>query len=364
MSERWIFGGFDIGKDFNNIVGKKCANLGEMRRSNIPVPPGFALSLQAYERFMKETRAIDEIREYLRTFDADPDNFAHFAEFEMAANRLRDIVESKHMPQQMAAVISKYYDELCEKVGLRDVPVATRSSGAASHPGQYETYLHVSGISEVLKNIIRVWSSTFNVRSLIARARLGLPLESDPIGVAVLKLVNAKAAGVMFTLNPVNGDPSKIAIGGNWGLGETVVSGEVTNDQWMLDKVTLEIIERNIAPKAHECVVDPETRTTVNKPIPPERKDKSCLNDEELNELAKQAKRIEKHFGLPQDIEWAIDRDLPFPNNVFFVQTRPESIWNKKQANSILETEKEFGEYDIFSLLTNNFPENLSLRGA
>lgn len=364
MSERWIFGGFDIGKDFNNIVGKKCANLGEMRRCNIPVPPGFALSVEAYQQFMNETRAIHEIREYLRTFDADPDNSAAISKFEIAANRLRDIVESKNMPQQMAAVISKYYDELCEKVGLRDVPVATRSSGMASHPGQFETYLHVSGISEVLKNIIRVWSSTFNARSLIVRARLGLPLESDPIGVAVIQMVNAKAAGVMFTLNPVNGDPSKIAIGGNWGLGETVASGEVTNDQWTLDKVTLEIIERNIASKTIECVFDPETGKTVNKQIPPERQAKVCLTDEELYELAKQAKRIEKHFGLPQDIEWAIDRDLPFPNNVFFVQTRPESIWNKKQANSILETEKEFGEYDLFSFLTNNLPESLSLNGV
>lgn len=360
MSERWIFGEFgsdrnDIGEDFNNIVGKKCANLGEMRRAGIPVPHGFALSSEAYERFMNETGAIDEIREYLKTFDADPVNSAHSPKFEMAAKILRNIVESKNMPHDMAAVITKYYDELCEKVGMRDVPVATRSSGAASHPGQYETYLHLSGISEVLKNITRVWSSTFNTRSLMARARLGLPLDSDPIGVAVLQMVNAKSAGVMFTLNPVNGDPSKISIGGNWGLGETVANGEVTNDQWMLDKVTLEIIERNIASKTIECVFDTETGKTVYSEIPPERQTKACLTDEELYELARQAKRIEKHFGKPQDIEWVIDQDLPFPDNVIFVQTRPESIWNKKETKPILETKTEFGEYDIFSLLQKNY---------
>ena len=356
MLESWIFGEFgsdrnDIGEDFNNIVGKKCANLGEMRRAGINVPHGFALSLEAYERFMNETGAIDEIREYLKTFDADPVNSAHSPKFEMAAKSLRNIVESKDMPHHMAAVIAKHYDELCEKVGMLDVPVATRSSGAASHPGQFETFLNISSISEVLKNIIKVWSSTFNARSLMVRARLGLPLDTDPIGVAVLQMVNAKSAGVMFTLNPVNGDPSKIAIGGNWGLGETVASGEVTNDQWILDKVTLEIIERDIALKNIECVFDNETGKTVNSEIPLERQTKSCLTDEEIYELARQAKRIEKHFGLPQDIEFVIDKNLPFPKNVIFVQTRPESIWNKKLTKPILETKTEFGEYDIFSLL-------------
>lgn len=360
MSERWIFGEFgcdcnDIGDDFNNIVGKKCANLGEMKRAGITVPHGFALSLEAYARFMKETGAIDEIREYFKTFDANPINSAHSPKFDMAANSLRNIVESKDMPPHMAAVITKHYDELCEKVGMLDVPVATRSSGAASHPGQFETYLHISGISEVLKNIIKVWSSTFNARSLMVRARLGLPLDTDPIGVAVLQMVNAKSAGVMFTLNPVNGDPSKITIGGNWGLGETVASGEVTNDQWMLDKVTLEIIERDIASKTIECVFDTEAGKTVNREIPLERQTKSCLTDEEIYELARQAKRIEKHFGLTQDIEWVIDQDLPFPKNVIFVQTRPESIWNKKETKPILETKSEFGEYDIFSLLNRNY---------
>lgn len=360
MSERWIFGEFgsdfsDTGENFNNIVGKKCANLGEMKRAGITVPHGFALSLKAYEMFMHETGALEEIRRYLKTFDANPVNPEHSPKFDIAANSLRRIVESKRMPFYMEDLITRYYAELCEKTGMRDVPVATRSSGAASHPGQFETYLHISGISEVMKNIIKVWASTFNTRSLMVRARLGLPLDSDPIGVAVLQMVNARSSGVMFTMNPVNGDPSKIAIGGNWGLGETVASGEVTNDQWVLDKVTLEIVERTIASKCIECVFDPEIRKTVYAEIPPERQTKSCLTDEEIYELARQAKRIEKHFGLPQDIEFVIDENLPFPQNVIFVQTRPESIWNKKETKPILQTKTAFGEYDIFSLLQKNY---------
>jgi pyruvate,water dikinase len=349
MSEKWIFK--DVGAEHNDIVGKKCANLGEMRRTGIPVPPGFAISLNAYEKFMTETGASDEIRKYLKTFSADPDNPANIQEYDEAAKVIRDIVESKKMPDDMASIIAQYYGELCQKVGRSDVPVAVRSAGIASHPGQYETFLHVKRTSKVMKNIIKVWSSTFNARSLISRARLGLPLHSDPIGVAVLHMVNATAAGVIFTLNPVNGDPSKISIGGNWGLGEAVVSGEVTNDQWLIDKVTLEIIERRVATKTVECQFDPEKDEIVYRDISPEKQDKPCLSDEEMLELVRQSKRIEKYFEAPQDIEWAIDQDLPFPKNVLFVQARPETIWSKKETKSVLETKTEFGAYDLFSVL-------------
>jgi pyruvate,water dikinase len=300
---------------------------------------------------MEKTGAAQEIRRYLSTFTADPHKHDDLVKYQVASEAMRSIVEKKRMPEDLKVVIEQYYVDLCQKTGTPDVLVATRSSGPASHPGQYETFLYVSGISEVLKNIIKVWSSTFNQRSLIARARMGCPLEFDPIGVCVLKMVNAKAAGVMFTLNPVNGDPAKIAVGGNWGLGEAVVSGEVTSDQWLIDKVTLEIINREVASKTKEYIFDAQHKAVIYKEIEAERKTKPCLNDEELFELARQAKRIESRFGRPQDIEWGLDTDLPFPQNVFFVQARPETIWSKKQAKPVLETRKQFGEYDIFSLV-------------
>jgi pyruvate,water dikinase len=349
MTGKWIFD--ELGQEHKEIAGMKSANIGEMRRAGIRVPPGFALSLEAYETFMKKTGAAQEIRRYLSTFTADPNKHDHLIKYHEASEVIRNIVESKRMPEDLETMIRRHYVDLCQKTGVPNVLVATRSSGPSSHPGQYETYLYISGISEVLKNIIKVWSSTFNERSLIARVRKGLPLEFDPIGVCVLKMVNARAAGVIFTLNPVNGDLAKIAVGGNWGLGEAVVSGEVTNDQWLIDKVTLEIINRTIASKTKEYIFDPGQKAVLYKEIGAERRTNPCLNDEELSELAKQAKRIEEHFGVPQDIEWALDRDLPFPQNVLFVQARPETIWSKKQAKSVLETRKQFGEYDIFSLV-------------
>jgi pyruvate,water dikinase len=192
------------------------------------------------------------------------------------------------------------------------------------------------GVTKVIQHIKKVWSSTFNPRSIIARARLGLPLENDPIGVAVLKMVNAKAAGVMFTLNPVNGDPSVCVIEGNWGLGESVVSGAVTPDKWVVDKVILEIAQTTVAHKHKEFIFDPEAGKAALVDLTDDRQDKPCINNNEIIELVKVGKKLEKHYQTAQDMEWSVDKDLPFPDNVFLVQCRPEQVWNKKKKESML----------------------------
>ena len=148
------------------------------------------------------------------------------------------------MPPDMERTVREYYAILCQRTKCEETPVATRSAGPVSHPGQYETYLHVKGTDDVVQNVIRVWASTFNTRSIIARARLGLPVEHDPIGVAVLTMVDAKAAGVMFSLNPTDGDETKVVLEGNWGLGEAVVSGSINPDRFLVDKILLQIEER------------------------------------------------------------------------------------------------------------------------
>ena len=333
--DRWIYWLDELNKERSTLVGKKCANLGEMTRAGFHVPAGFALSLVAYDTFMRSTGALEEVTAYLASFTADPHDPAELHRWQKASDVLRAIVESKPMPPDMAEVILRYYTEVCGRTGSRECPVATRSAGTASHPGQYETFLHVRGQGEVLRNIIRVWGSTFNQRSLVARARGGYALEYDPIGVTVLQMVNAKAAGVMFTLNPATGDRAKIMIGGNWGLGETVVSGSVTPDEWMVDKVVMEIIKKTISPKGIEYIVD-ASGTVVAVDIPPDRRNSPCLTDAEVIALAKGGKQIEQHFGEPQDIEWVIDKDLPLPESIFFVQTRPETTWKEKAKEARL----------------------------
>jgi pyruvate, water dikinase len=342
MPEQWIYWLREIGKEHNDVVGKKCANLGELTKAGFHVPSGFALGVEAYHRFMKETGAMERLVQFLGSFHADPENVSDTLKFDEASQKMRTLVESIKIPQDMEETIKNYYGELCKGMRREDIYVAVRSAGPASHPGQYETYLNVNGPDDVVTNVVRVWSSTFNTRSIIARARLGLPLHYDPIGVAVLTMVDARAAGVIFTVNPVNGDESKVAIEAGFGFGEAVVSGNVTPDHYLIDKVTLEIDERVISDKGSEFVYNPSTREMEYKDLPQEKRKLTVLEDREAIELTKIAKRVEAHFGCAQDIEFSISMSLPFPESLFIVQARPESVWGKKKKESILGKKSGF----------------------
>ena len=336
MSQKWIYGLSELCKDDNDIVGKKCANLGELTRAGFHVPPGFALSVVAYDRFMQETQATDLVLKILADFSADPENVADTEKFDILSKEVRDTVESLKMPPDMEKIVREYYTGLCKETGKENLFVATRSAGPVSHPGQYETFLNVSGADNVVRHVIRVWASTFNTRSIIARARLGLPIHYDPIGVAVLTMVDAKAAGVMFSINPINGDRSKVAIEAGFGFGEAVVSGSVNPDHYLVDKVTLEIEEMVISDKGNEFAYNPATQEMEYRELPPERRQLPCLEENEIIELTQIAKKVEAHFGVPQDIEFAVSGSLPFPESIYLVQARPESVWGKKKPESVL----------------------------
>jgi pyruvate,water dikinase len=322
MSKRWVLWLEELGQEHSDLVGRKCANLGEMTKIGLRVPPGFALSVEAYRDFMSMTGAVHEIEEYLTKFC--PKDLKQFNE---SSDDIRRIVQSKIMPEEMEETILSHYKELCQRCAA-EVAVSTRSAGPVSHPGQYETYLNVIGESDLVDKIKRVWASTFNPRSLAFRSRQGIPLESDPIGVAVLKMVNARAAGVIFTADPNTGDNTRMIIEANWGLGESVVSGESTPDTYILDKESLEIRERKLGPKSK--YVTCKEVGVAEEEIPPEKSGKFCLSDEEAKEIGKLGKILENHFGVPQDAEWAIDEDLLFPENVIMLQTRAEIIAQRK----------------------------------
>jgi len=326
MPTKWISWFEEISQDWNDVVGKKCANLGEMTRQGLRVPQGFALSLEAYKNFMSLTGADEEIKEYLDKAGFSFDKIQHFNE---ASANLREIVESKVLPAEIKDRILSYYEELCDRCKVEDAAVATRSAGAASHPGQYETHLNVRGKSDLIEKIVKVWASTFNPRSLSSRHRLGLPLESDPIGVAVLKMVNARAAGVLFTADPNTGDRSRMIIEANWGLGESVVGGEAMPDVFILDKESLAVIEKKLGSKGKYIVF--KEIGVIEEETPSEKKAAFCLTDEEAIEIGRLGKSLEAHFNVPQDTEWAIDDDLAFPESVILLQTRPEVIAKKKK---------------------------------
>jgi hypothetical protein len=173
------------------------------------------------------------------------------------------------------------------------------------------------------------WSSLFTPRAISYRLAMGFPHDKVLISVGVQKMANARTAGVMFTLNPSNGDRSSIAIDASWGLGESVV-WMVTPDNFLVNKITLDVVKRTASPKLIEYIPDPDGARAEIVDVPPERQNVLCMSDPELVALAQLGKKLEQHYGAPQDIEWAIDHDLPFPQNVVALQCRPETVWSRK----------------------------------
>jgi pyruvate,water dikinase len=259
------------------LVGGKCANLGELTRAGFPVPPGFAVTTAAYER--------DDVGD----------------------------------------AVAAAYAELGD-----DVPVAVRSSAVAedmpdaSFAGVQDTYLWVRGADSVLEHVRRCWASAFNPEAVSYRAEHGI--EHGSMSVAVQLMVDARVAGVMFTLNPVSGDPSSIAIDASWGLGVTVVGGDVTPDSFLVSKVTREVKRSVIGAKEIECVAGPNG--TITRDVDAERRARLCLTPEEIDVLVELGRRVERHYGRAQDIEWAIDRHT---GELFLLQARPETVWANKR---------------------------------
>jgi len=320
----------ELGQEHRELVGRKCANLGEMLKMGLRVPPGFALSVEAYRDFMNMTGAVDEIRKYLTKFSPKD-----LKQFNQASADIYQIVQSKAMPEKMEKTIVSHYKELCRRCAT-EVAVSTRSAGPVSHPGQYETYLNVIGESDLVDKIKRVWASTFNPRSLAFRSRKKMPLESDPIGVAVQKMVMARAAGVIFTADPNTGDTARMIIEGNWGLGESVVGGKSTPDIYILDKESLEVREKKLGPKSRYVIF--KKGGVTEKKTPPGKSGQFCLSDEEAKGIGKLGKVLEEHFGVPQDAEWAVEEGKPLPESIILLQTRAEVIaQNKTPVDQIVD---------------------------
>ena len=326
--EKLIFWFEEIGTEHNDKVGKKCANLGVMCKLGLPVPPGFALSIDLYKRFIRETGALEEMDRYVKTLAGFLFKGQGIDAFERASQILQGVIEGKEMPPELKDEISAEYRRLCERVGMADVAVSVRSAGTESRPGMFETHLNVSGVEEVLDKVKKVWASAYTARAIAFRVNKDLPIIGDELGVAIPKMVNASSAGIGFTVDPVTGDTSKVIIESNWGLGEGVVSGVENVDRWVVDKESLEIKERAVGKKIQH-VINKEKGVAWEE-VPPDKQSLPSLTDAEIKEVASVAKTLEDRLGCPQDIEWAIDPDFPFPHNVYLLQTRPAKVAAKK----------------------------------
>jgi pyruvate,water dikinase len=315
------------------IVGGKNASLGEMINAGLPVPPGFAVTAYSYEKFIEDTRIAEKIYQVIKETVTDPNDPK---QYDNASKKIRELINRTSMPKDVENAVRSAYKTLCKKLNLKDAFVAVRSSATAedlpdaSFAGQQETFLNVKGVDDLLDKVVKCWSSLFTPRAIFYRNEKGFAHEKVFISVGVQKMVNSRAAGVMFTINPVTGNNDEIVIEGNYGLGESVVSGAVNPDDFVVDKETMKITSRRIARKTIQYIRDPDTGKTVHLDVPEDKQKETCLNDEEIMKLAELGKLIEGHYGKAMDIEWAIDGDLSFPKNMFLVQARPETVWGGK----------------------------------
>ncbi|HEY5719981.1 MAG TPA: PEP/pyruvate-binding domain-containing protein [Gammaproteobacteria bacterium] len=322
--------------DMVGLVGGKCASLGELINAGIRVPPGFAVTTAGYYHFMEASGVQQDIDRLLADLDHDD-----LPALERASAQIRAQIEAARFPLELEDQIAEYYRRLSVRSFMPATAVAVRSSATAedlpgaSFAGQQDTYLWIRGVDEVLEHAKRCMSSLYTARAIAYRLRMGFDHRDIGLSVGVQKMANSYTAGVMFTLNPSNGDRSSIVIDSNFGFGESVVSGEVTPDQFRINKVSLEILGRTISEKTLCYTVDPKTQSSKRVEVPEERRTIQSVVDGELLELARMGKLIEQHYGRPMDIEWAIDKDMPEGGNIFILQARPETVWSERKNEPV-----------------------------
>jgi len=317
----------EIGIGDRLTAGGKGASLGELTRAGIDVPPGFVVQTGAFERFIAALEAEAPLRAPIEALD--PDDLDAVG---AAAAKARARLTGAPLPDDVREAILSAHAEL--GAGAAEGPVAVRSSATtedseeASFAGLQDTYLWVIGGEDVLTQVRNCWASLYSVESVCYRRKQGLPEAGVAMGVVVQRMVDARCAGVMFTRSPTTGDKSVITIEGAWGLGSAVVSGEVTPDRWVVAKLTGEIPVRDISDKHIEQLPAPGGGIE-DREVPDDRRKAPCLDDAELQGLRDVARKVERHYGKPQDIEWAVDRDS---GKILLLQSRPETVWSVKEA--------------------------------
>ncbi len=306
----------EVTKDDVPTVGGKGANLGEMSRANIPVPPGFIVTANAYADFLNRTKIVTKIRQLLKPLDSNDSK-----KLQQTAGKIKQVILDAPMPAELASEIKEAYRKMGK--GL----VAVRSSATAedlpeaSFAGQQSTFLNIEGEQEVVAAVQGCWASLFEPRTIFYREQHGFDHFKVHIAVPVQKMVQSEASGVMFTLEPVTSDQTKIIIEAVFGLGETIVGGEVTPDLYIIDKKGLKISNKQVGTQEWKLIKNPKRdgdKANIQASIPASSRSKQKITDKDILQLAKLGKQLEEHYKFPQDIEWAKEN-----NELFIVQTRP-----------------------------------------
>lgn len=318
----------EIGWNDRQSVGGKGAGLGELAAAGVPVPRGFVVTTGDFERFMRAVDPNHLLRVAIEQLDGD--------DLHAIASLTHDLGQRiKHatLPDRTRDAIVAAYRSLVGSDG--DSPVAIRSSATsedsadASFAGLHDTYLWVRDEATMLQSILSCWASLYSKESVSYRRRLKLRELRVAMAVVVQRMVDARCSGVMFTRSPTTGDRSVITVEANWGLGSCIVSGEVTPDRFVVNKVTGEIIGRTLSRKTVEHVPNCDAGGVRSAPVAPERQLAPCVSDRDIGALADMGKRIERRYAAPQDIEWAIAHDS---SALYVLQSRPETVWSSRES--------------------------------
>ncbi|MDN5933647.1 MAG: hypothetical protein L0I24_21695, partial [Pseudonocardia sp.] len=277
--------------------GGKGANLGELTRAGMPVPPGFVVTTAAYDEFVA-AHALAGAIVALAARPVDDDTAA----FEAAAAEIRGLFAAGAVPDGIAGAIDAGYRDLGGAVAVRSSATA-EDLADASFAGQQDTFLNVRGAGAVRAAVLDCWASLWTARAMAYRRRRGIAPDAVSLAVVVQRMVEAESSGVMFTANPANGRRDQIAISTAWGLGESVVGGTVSTDDHVVDRATGAVLARHVADKTEMTVY--AATATAQRPVPADRRHAEVLDDAAVAELARLGARIEEHYGAPQDVEWA-----------------------------------------------------------
>ncbi|MCL6249676.1 PEP/pyruvate-binding domain-containing protein [Altererythrobacter sp. KTW20L] len=314
----------DVGIADRPTVGGKGGSLGELTQAGIAVPPGFVVTTSAFEGFLEALEAREPVRTKVEALD--PHDLGAATRL---SEQLRARVMNEPMPGHVESAIMQAMRELCAD----GQPVAVRSSATtedaedASFAGLQDTFLWVLTPEDMALKVRECWGSLYSVESMTYRRKQDFPESGVAMAVVVQRMVDAMCAGVMFTRSPTTGDKSVITIEGAWGLGSAVVSGEVTPDRWVVGKITGDISVRDISDK-HAKQVPAPGGGIVEVELEGADRTTPCLTDEQLLALREVGRKVERHYGKPQDIEWALDK----AGDVLLLQSRPETVWSVKDA--------------------------------
>ncbi|MFA6908426.1 MAG: PEP/pyruvate-binding domain-containing protein [Patescibacteria group bacterium] len=301
----------NISKKDVGIAGGKGASLGEMTGAGIPVPPGFVVTAQAFERFIEETDIDIEIDKWLHKV-----NPKDISSIDRASHELRDVIKKAAFPKDLGKEFLESFDTLGAKLVAVRSSATAEDSTVASWAGELESYLFVDR-KKLLVTIKTCWSSLFTPRAIFYRFEKKMHRKKVSVAVVVQKMVNSEISGITFTAHPVTKDRNQMVIEAGWGQGESIVSGKITPDTYIFDKKKKTILDVNVSSQS-EMIVRKGASGTVTVRVPARIASKQKLNPVHIKRIAEIFQNIERHYRSPQDIEWAIEK-----GNIYIVQSRP-----------------------------------------